>query len=118
MNLKIYKQEGFVATLCAAIILLAIPVVTDIYKESFVPATGHFKIMGGFSIILVIGLLGKWKLIRDLAGILIGIILFGVIFMAFGLGADYAIAYCLLIVTLIGLLVLLNSKSVKAYMNS
>ncbi|MDE5417058.1 hypothetical protein L3049_03480 [Labilibaculum sp. DW002] len=118
MNLKFYKQKGFLATLCAAIILLAIPIVTDIYKESFLSETGNYKIMGGFSIILAIGLLAKWKIMWNIAGIIIGFILFVTIFRAFGMGSNYATAYGLLIVTLIGLLVLLNSKSVKAYMNS
>ena len=72
MNLKFYQQKGFKATLCAAIILIAIPIVTDLYKEYFVSETGHFKIMGGLSIILAIGLLAKWKFVRHIAGILTG----------------------------------------------
>ncbi|MDQ1771442.1 hypothetical protein GQR60_09980 [Labilibaculum sp. A4] len=118
MNLKFYQQKGFKATLCAAIILIAIPIVTDVYKESFVSETGHFKIMGGLSIILAIGLLAKWKFVRHIAGILTGFILFATIFMAFAMGLNYAMAYTALFITLIVLLVLLNSKSVTVYMNS
>lgn len=116
--MKLYQQEGFWATFIAAFLLIAIPIVTDFYKESFVSEVGHFKIMGGFSIILAIGLLAKWELIRDLTGMLIVFLLFATIFRAFGLGADHAIAYGLLIITLIIFLVLLNSKSIKNYVNS
>ncbi|PCH71249.1 MAG: hypothetical protein COC06_02365 [Bacteroidales bacterium] len=115
MNLKFYKQQGFIATLCAAIILIAIPIVTDVCKESFVSETGHFKIMGGLSIILAIGLLAKWKFVWHTTGVLIGFILFATIFMAFAMGLNYAMAYTALIITLIALLVLLSSKPVRNY---
>lgn len=116
-NVKFYKQEGFVATLCAAIILIAIPILTDIYKESFVSETGHFKIMGGLSIILAIGLLAKRKFVWHITGVLIGFILFATIFMAFAMGLNYVMAYTALITTLIVLLVLLSSKPVRNYMS-
>ncbi|MDM8158343.1 hypothetical protein QUH73_00810 [Labilibaculum sp. K2S] len=65
MNLKFYQQKGFTATLCAAIILIAIPIVTDVYKESFVSETGHFKIMGGLSIILACLLNGNFSILSQ-----------------------------------------------------
>jgi len=116
-NVKFYKQEGFAATLCTAIILIAIPIVTDVYKASFVSETGHFKIMGGLSIILAIGLLAKRKFVWHATGALIGFILFAAIFMAFAMGLNYAVAYTALIITLIALLVLLSSKPVRNYMS-
>ncbi|PKQ64234.1 hypothetical protein BZG02_05275 [Labilibaculum filiforme] len=118
MNLQFLKHKGFFSTLFAALILIAIPIVTDMYKDSFVGATGHFKIMGGLSIILAIGLLRKWKFAWYLTGIFVGFILFATIFMAFAMGINYAIAYSLLFITLIVLAVLLKSKSVAFYLNS
>lgn len=118
MNLKFYQQKGFVATLCAAIILIAIPIITDVYQESFVSETGHFKIMGGLTIIISIGMICKWRFFWHAAGILSVIILLMAMGMAFIEGMNYAMAYVGLVITLIVLLVLLNSKSVKMYMNA
>lgn len=118
MKLKFYQQKGFVATLIVAIILIVIPIVTDVYEELFVPETGHFKIMGGLTIIIAIGLLAKWKFFWHAAGILSVIILLLAIGMAFVMGMNYAMAYVGLIITLIGLLILLQSKPVRIYMGT
>ncbi len=118
MNLKFHQQKGFVATLSAAIILIAIPIVTDVYQELFVAETGHFKIMGGLTIIIAIGLLLKWRFVHHIAGILTAIILFAAIFMVFAMGMNYAMAYVALIITLIVLMILLQSKALKNYMRT
>jgi putative effector of murein hydrolase len=120
MKTKFYQEKGFFLTLITSILIILIILIIDYKKTLFVHETGHLKILGGgLGIILAIGLILKWKYIRQILGVLVLMSLFGVIFIAIGSSKEFLLSYSILISTLFLIVyLLLFSKSVKDYINS
>ncbi len=118
MNMKLYQQEGFWATFIAAILLIAIQLVTYYFKEFFVPETGNLKLFGGVGVILAIALIFKVKLVWYVLNVLSFLCLLLVTLIVFWHGQDFLLARVVLLIAVLSLFVLLLSKPVKTYVNS
>jgi putative effector of murein hydrolase len=120
MKTKFYQEKGFFLTLLTSILIISIILIIDFKKTLFVRETGHLKILGGgLGIILAIGLILKWKYVRQILGVLVLISLVGVIFIAIGSSKEFLLSYSILLSTLFLIAyLLLFSKSVKDYINS
>lgn len=64
------KQNGKLETLLIAIIILALTLLTNWSKEIFVEQSGNIQIFGNIGLLLVGGLIWKWKYIRKIVSIL------------------------------------------------
>ncbi|NVO11847.1 MAG: hypothetical protein HXX16_17950 [Bacteroidales bacterium] len=120
MKTKLFQEKKFFLTLLTSILIISIVLIIDYKKTLFVHETGHLKILGGgLGIILAIGLILKWKYIRQILGVLVLISLVAVIVMAIGSSKEFLLSYSILLSTLILIAYfLLFSKSVKDYVNS
>ena len=74
-------SKGFYLTLITAILVTAISLLTEYKQELFVPESGNLKFFGGVGIILSIGLLLKWKYVREILGVLVVFSLFAMAFI-------------------------------------
>lgn len=119
MKTKFYQEKGFFLTLITSILIILIILIIDYKKTLFVQETGHLKILGGgLGIILSIGLILKWKYVRQILSVLVLLSLVAVIVIAIGSTKEFLISYFLLISTLILIAyLLLFSKSVTDYIN-
>lgn len=120
MKTRFYQEKGFFLTLITSILIILIILIIDYKKTLFVQETGHLKILGGgLGIILAIGLILKWKYIRQILGVLVLLSLVAVIGMIIGSSKEFLLSYSILLSTLILIAyLLLFSKSVKDYVNS
>lgn len=75
MNEKFYQQKGFYQTLLTSILIISISLITQYKKTLFVQETGNFKIYGSLGMLLAVGLLLKWKFVREILGVLSLIVL-------------------------------------------
>lgn len=64
------NQSGKMGTWIVAAILLTITVLSSFSKELWVAPSGQFIIFGHVGLLLVIGLLRRWKYIRKIVSIL------------------------------------------------
>ena len=79
MDSKVMKQNGRLETLLIATIILAITMVTNFSKEIFVQQSGNIQIFGNFGLLMVAGLIWKWKYTRKVVSILTFIALLAII---------------------------------------
>ena len=79
MDSKVMKQNGRLETLLIATIILAITMVTNFSKEIFVQQSGNIQIFGNFGLLIVAGLIWKWKYTRKVVSILTFIALLAII---------------------------------------
>lgn len=119
MKNKFYQEKGFYHTLLATILVISITLITEYKKTLFVHETGNIKLLGGLGALLAIGLLLKWKYVREILGTLVLMVLFAVIFIMVGTTKEFLLAYSILLTALILIVYLLFfSKSVKEYSSS
>ena len=120
MNNKFYKQKGFLITLITTLLIISIALITEHKKEFFVHENGNIKVFGSIGITLAIGLLLKWRFVREILGFLVLISIIGFIFInIISSNHDFLVANIILILGLIIVFYLLIiSKSVKNYMNN
>lgn len=79
MDSKVMKQNGRLETLLIAAIIMAITMVTNFSKEIFVEQSGNIQIFGNFGLLIVAGLIWKWKYTRKVVSILTFIALLAII---------------------------------------
>jgi hypothetical protein len=79
MDSKVMKQNGRLETLLIAAIIMAITMVTNFSKEIFVEQSGNIQIFGNFGLLMVAGLIWKWKYTRKVVSILTFIALLAII---------------------------------------
>jgi hypothetical protein len=79
MDSKVMKQNGRLETLLIAAIIMAITMVTNFSKEIFVEQSGNIQIFGNFGLLMVAGLIWKWKYTRKVLSILTFIALLAII---------------------------------------
>ena len=79
MDSKVMKQNGRLETLLIATIILAITMVTNFSKYIFVQQSGNIQIFGNFGLLMVAGLIWKWKYTRKVVSILTFIALLAII---------------------------------------
>lgn len=118
MNKKFYQQKGFYLTLLTSILIISISLITQYKKTLFVQETGNFKIYGSLGMLLAVGLLLKWKFVREILGVLSLIVIASTVWIMLNGNKEFLISYgILLIVLIIVLYLLIFSKSVKGFVN-
>lgn len=70
MKSKESVQSGKFGTYTIAAILLIITILTKFYKELFVNPSGNIEIFGNLGFLLAIGLIWRWKYIRQTVSVL------------------------------------------------
>lgn len=119
MKEKFYQRKGFIPTLITAILISAVAIITKQFKTLFVPESGNLKIFGGLGILLAIGLLLRWKYVRQILGVIVLLATAGVGFLAFNVNNEFLLSHLILLVSLIVILYfLIVSKSVKCYIDN
>ena len=119
MEEKFYKQKGFYLTLLTSILIISISLITQYKKTLFVNETGNIKIFGSWGMLLAIGLLLKWKFVREILGVFSMTAFAVIIFMTFKAGKEFIFSYVILLTALTVVFVLLFfSKSVERYLKS
>lgn len=117
--MKINFTKGFYFTLITAILITTISLLTEYKQGLFVPESGSLKFFGGVGIILSIGLLLKWRYVREILGVLVLFSLFAMAFIFFHSDSKYLIARLGLFLSF-GLIAyfLIFSKALRRYVNS
>lgn len=100
MRIKFYQEKGFYLTLLTSIFIILVAFVTEHYKNFFVHDTGNIKIVGGFGILLAIGLIFKVRYTRQLLAIIILFAIIGVIIIMLNSSKEFLLAYSILLMVL------------------
>ena len=117
MNSKLIEQNGKLETAIIAMIIFAITLVTNFSKELFVEPSGNIQIFGNFGLLLVVGLVWKWKYIRKVVSIVSIISLIGIT-MSVMMLKSISIPYLILLLAVAIVFHLTTfSNSVKVYLN-
>jgi len=118
MKVKFYQQEGFFTTLITSVLIILIAIITEHFQSLFVPETGRLKLFGDVGIILAVGLLLKWKYVRQILGVLVLIATFGLLFIVTNASSEYLLSQSILLIALALITYfLLFSSSVRNYVN-
>ncbi len=113
---KIYRKTGFFATLFITFLITFITLFTHYNKTLFVQETGNFKIFGVVTIVLAFGLLLKWRYVRQILTVIVGVVAAVMVYVTFVVPSVFRTAYIILTgALLIVLHQLIFSKAVKQY---
>jgi hypothetical protein len=115
------RQTGFRHAVVTCILIVIISLLTSYKKELFVAETGHLKLYGGgIGILLAIGLVLRWRYVREILAVLTAITLPIVIaFVIFDLQSPKLFARLWLLALQGSVAVLLlGSRELKAYIDS
>jgi len=116
MNKALYSQKGFRSTLLTSLLIISIAIATEYFDALFVHETGNIKIFGSIGIVLALGLIFKWRYVRNILSVFSFIAFAGSIFMVSGASEEYLIPLSILLATLALInYFLVFSKSVKTY---
>lgn len=97
---KFYKQPGFYPKLFTTIQIILISVSTIYFKTLYVTESGKFNIPSNIGIILSLGLLLKWKYIRQILSIFIILSIYGEIMFISTIYQEYIIAHSILYISI------------------
>ncbi len=81
MKEKFYQQKAFYWTLLTSILIITVSLLT--HYEKVVLGTGNAKVYGSLGIVFAIGLLLKWKFVREILAVITLLGLVGLIFITF-----------------------------------
>lgn len=116
MKNSLYRQKGFWTTFVAAVIIVSIVLVTEYQKQMFVPETGNIKVFGTLGIVLAIGLIFKWRYVRE---ILMTVLMFSIgfiFFVLFNTESQFIVSFGILLTAMIVAFSLIAfSPSVRRY---
>jgi hypothetical protein len=115
MNSLELKKSGKIETYIVAVLLFSVVLASTFGKEFFVEETGNFKIFGNFGILLVIGLLLKWKYIRSVVSVLTGVSIIAILMMIIMVKSITLPFFLLLTILVISFYLSTFSKRLKAY---
>jgi hypothetical protein len=119
MKEKFYQKKGFYQALFTSVLIIAIEVITGQFKTLFVSESGNLKLFGGIGIILALGLLLKWKYVRQILGVLVLFALFAMIFILINTSREFILNRSVLLIALaVAFYFLIISSSVRNYVNS
>ena len=79
MKEKFYQQKEFYWTMLTSILIITVSLLT--HYEKVVLGTGNAKVYGSLGIVFAIGLLLKWKFVREILALITLIGLIGLIFI-------------------------------------
>jgi len=113
---KTYRQTGFFPTLFITFLITFITLFTHYNKTLFVQETGNFKIFGVVTIILAFWLLLKWRYVRQILTIIVGVVTVVMGSITFVVPTEFRTAYIILTgALLLVLYLLIFSTAVKQY---
>jgi hypothetical protein len=79
MNQGILDRSGKIQTYIMAVIIFAITLLANFSREVFVADSGKFEIFGNLGFLLVVGLIFRWRYIRQLVSILAMLVIFAIL---------------------------------------
>jgi hypothetical protein len=116
MNSLKLKQSGKIETYIVAVLLFSVVLASTFGKEFFVEESGNLKIFGNFGILLVIGLLLKWKYIKSVVSVLTGVSIIAILMMIIMVKSITLPFFLLLTILVISFYLSTFSKRLKAYL--
>lgn len=112
------NQQGKIETYVIATIIFTITFLINFSKELFVEQSEKFEIFGNnLGFILVIGLLWKWKYIRDIVSVLTLFVIFVIISSVVMIKSLSIPLFVLLVAMSISFYLTTFSANVKEYLN-
>lgn len=119
MKEKLYQRKGFVPTLLTTILIIAIAIITKQFKTLFVHESGNLKVFGVLGILLAIGLLLRWKYVRQILGVIVLLVTALISYRIFNVEQEFLLSHSILLASLIVIFYfLIVSKSVKYYIEN
>jgi hypothetical protein len=117
---KYYTREGFVPTLIAAMLIVSIALITQFRKDLFVEESGSLKVFGTLGILLAVGLVLRWRRMREIMGVIVGLsLLMMVPILVMTANTRFFFNYVILSILLsVTLYLLIFSKAVKNYISA
>ena len=116
MTEKIYKQKGFPMALFAALLIISIALVTEYFKSLFVHETGNISAFGSLGVLLAIGLVLKWKYVREILKFAVSLSLCFMIFILLNSRQEFLLPLAVLTLAICVVLYLITfSKDVRTY---
>lgn len=118
MYQNIHKQKGFYWTLFIALLIISIALITEFKKTLFVHESGTFGIFGIGGIILAIGLVLKWKYVRQILGVISMVWISFLTYLINDPSNEYLLAHGTLIIILVLILYLITFlEPLRYYVN-
>lgn len=117
MRFQEFKESGKLQVSIVILIILTITILGNFYKELFVQESGSFQLFGNLGLLLIIGLLQRWKHIRTVLSVwtLIAIV---ALLSGFLMSKIITASYLVLLIGLVMVFYLTTySKGVKSYLN-
>lgn len=112
------NQQGKIETYVIATIIFTITFLSNFSKELFVEQSGKFEIFGNnLGFILVIGLLWKWKYIREIVSVLTLFVIFVIISSVVMIKSLSIPIFVLLVAMSISFYLTTFSANVRAYLD-
>ena len=112
------NDQGKIETYVIATIIFTITFLSNFSKELFVEQSGKFEIFGNnLGFILVIGLLWKWKYIRDIVSVLTLFVIFVIISSVVMIKSLSIPLFVLLVAMSISFYLTTFSANVREYLN-
>lgn len=112
------NQQGKIETYVIATIIFTITFLSNFSKELFVEQSGKFEIFGNnLGFILVIGLLWKWKYIREIVSVLTLFVIFVIISSVVMIKSLSIPLFVLLVAMSISFYLTTFSANVKEYLD-
>jgi|GEM_PF-2908055 len=116
MKEKFYHQKAFYWTLLTSVLILSVSLLT--YYEKVILGIGSMKVYGSLGIVFAVGLLLKWKFVREILALITLVGLAGLIFITIS-SKELTLTDSLLGVTLLIIsYLLLFCKPVSNYLKS
>ena len=118
MNSISLNDQGKIETYVIATIIFTITFLSNFSKELFVEQSGKFEIFGNnLGFILVIGLLWKWKYIREIVSVLTLFVIFVIISSVVMIKSLSIPLFVLLVAMSISFYLTTFSANVREYLN-
>lgn len=116
MHILHVKHIGKMETFIVVALILLMTILTNYYKELFVEPDGKIEIFGNLGFILAIGLLYRWKYIRQIVSMYSSLVVL-VMVTALIVTKTFSLSFVLLLIGL-GIIFYLTtfSKPVKEYL--
>ena len=112
------NQQGKIETYVIATIIFTITILSNFSKELFVEQSGKFEIFGNnLGFILVIGLLWKWKYIREIVSVLTLFVIFVIMSSVLMIKSLSISIFVLLVAMSISFYLTTFSANVRAYLD-
>jgi hypothetical protein len=116
MNKKLYQRKGFYHALFTSVLIFFIVLGIEIFKMELIPETGKLKYPDFIVLILALGLVLRWKHVRQILGVISSFASVLIIFSIITSSKEFILARSLLLLALVLVSYLLVvSRALKNY---